>query len=142
MAEKDEKEQIQLTTKLSERLHGVARELEVDPGEVVGRLIEQADAKQLGDKASESAVVLGGPPRTPAWVRLAGPFGWFVLGLAAVVFIGPFFAIVYIPGLEPNVRVERLMTWGTHVLAAVVGFVGAVVTYFFGAGGGERGRER
>jgi hypothetical protein len=90
----------------------------------------QLVAEALNLPASDVTAVA---PRTREWARLAGPFGWFVLCVSAMIFLLPFFLIAGIDGLEPMERIDAATNWGTHVLAAVVGFTASVVAYFFGA---------
>jgi hypothetical protein len=131
---KDEPVLIELQPELASKMAELASEAKLDAGQVVGRALKGADPEALKREsdAGGRAVMLDNAPRTRDWANLARPFAWCVLALTAFVFVGPFFVIASVDGLEGAAKIDKLVGWGTHVLAPVVGLAGAVIAYYFG----------
>lgn len=124
-----------------DQLQGLASKLKVNEGEALARALNAAlagDTAKLTEGAPEHVVAKGNAaPRTVTWARLSSPFAWTLMGILAFTLIAPFVFISAVAGLSPELRVEKLLTWATHVLAPVIGVASAVVTYFFGRGAGD-----
>ena len=104
---------------------------------------ESLDIRRAAESdGSDEVSILTSPdradPQSPLWLGLVRPFGWGILGLVAVVIVIPFVVIAAEGQLDAEVRVEKLLTWATHVLAPVVGFASTVVAYFFGTRSAQR----
>lgn len=124
-----------------DQLQELASKLKVHEGEALARALNAAlvgDAGRLTEGAPAQVVAKeDAAPRTVTWAHLISPFAWTLIGILAFTLIAPFVFISAVAGLSPELRVEKLLTWATHVLAPVIGVAGAVVTYFFGRGGGD-----
>jgi hypothetical protein len=140
MAAEDRRRRVDLPPTLAAKVKELAGALDVGEGQALARAIDKAQPKDLTEEAPTPAEMVDGAPRTKLWARLASPFGWFVVGILAFSFVAPFFLISGLAGLDPATRVDKLLTWATHVLAPIVGLASAVITYFFGRGaaGDER----
>jgi hypothetical protein len=71
---------------------------------------------------------------TEAWAKLARNFAWFILWMIAALIAAPY--VIFTFGIQnwPEAdRAKAVVEWSHAVLPPVVGFVSAVVGYFFGA---------
>lgn len=116
----------------------VETEAEVDETEDVLDLSQQAPEETLDLTSGDGNGFKEVPYRSVEWATVVRPFGVLIFLLVTSVVLAPFIVVLLLPDLDPTSRSDSIVNWGTHVLAPVVGFASAVITYYFGTQASNR----
>lgn len=91
-------------------------------------LTEEAEQRESPELRAVSS-------RSLAWAGIVRPFTWFLFVLLAAAMALPFLLIGFLDTATGTDRVEKAVEWAHTILPPLVGFVGAVVGYYFGTRG-------